>query len=322
MIAQWKNRAIDEDLVEGLIPNGSLVLFGGEAKQGKSVFLTNLAVAVASNLPWLGRKVSPGPVLWCAYEESVAERAHILAAYEGIESLPIHTAFTWGNPLDDEDGQGLNWLWGKLDETRPRLVIIDPLMGAMQDAEFDKPRQARLKLEGLKKIAEQYGIVIIVIHHLNKSFGKAVQNRLSGSHQLSAASSASWTIRITTKNESWRDFELNYWARIIGSGTLRIRSAGLTYFEDITKSELESAQPTHARKLSAKDALLRLVESEPDRLWTTAEAEIAIRKSTSTVNKCVQELVSEGKLERPTDSGPNSSFRLVARISDHQSESN
>jgi AAA domain len=207
-----------------------------------------------------------------------------------------------------------------VERTNAKLVIIDPLMAAMQDAEFDRPREARLKLEALKGMAAETGVVVIVIHHLNKAYGRANQNRLSGSHQLSAASSASWTMQITKKSKAATEFDLNYWARIIGSGTLKIRSSGLTSFHDVTKYEDEDPQLKLTRRLTTRDALLRLVEGEPNRIWTTKEAAAAIDRRTSTVNGRVEELVNEGKLERPIPDGPNANFRLVLGKVDDPSE--
>ncbi|MFO8088115.1 MAG: AAA family ATPase, partial [Bacteroidales bacterium] len=51
------------DVVEGLIPGSSLVMFSGDGGIGKSYILLEMALLVAQGLPWLRMDTTPLPVL-------------------------------------------------------------------------------------------------------------------------------------------------------------------------------------------------------------------------------------------------------------------
>ncbi|MEA2514133.1 MAG: hypothetical protein QOJ59_3620, partial [Thermomicrobiales bacterium] len=50
-------------IVDELLPRGSLTLFSGREKGGKSLLMFSLAVCVAQGRGFLGRSVRAGPVL-------------------------------------------------------------------------------------------------------------------------------------------------------------------------------------------------------------------------------------------------------------------
>jgi hypothetical protein len=58
------------EVVEGLIREGQIVTLGGPYGVGKSPLLQELTICRLSGIPWLGRKVKPGPVIVFDFESS------------------------------------------------------------------------------------------------------------------------------------------------------------------------------------------------------------------------------------------------------------
>src|SRR5262249_27648111 len=55
-------------LIKGLIPRTGLVVVWGPPKCGKSFWATDAVLHVALGWPYRGRKVTQGPVVYCAFE--------------------------------------------------------------------------------------------------------------------------------------------------------------------------------------------------------------------------------------------------------------
>jgi hypothetical protein len=71
-----------------LMPNRNVVLLGGDGSTGKSLLAMQLAVAVASETPWIGIDVGFGPVVYLSCEEDQNEihnRLFEIASAEGID---------------------------------------------------------------------------------------------------------------------------------------------------------------------------------------------------------------------------------------------
>lgn len=87
-----------EWLVQDFIPLGYLALLAGPPKCGKTCLATALALSVANGLPFAGRPVHQGAVLWISAEESPRERQLLLA--------PTALAGPFPNPALMQDPPG------------------------------------------------------------------------------------------------------------------------------------------------------------------------------------------------------------------------
>lgn len=288
-------RGLDSFLVEGLIPLGSLVSLSGDPKKGKSVLVNNLAVCVALGKPWLGKAVKQGPVVWYAFEESLEERANILRHYEGIEELPLVTVLA-RTPVNREAGYSL--LEQRIKEIRPKLVVIDPLVAAFGDVDFNDQSQTRMALKRLKALCNDHGIVVILIHHLRKdaSAGPLDRNRTAGSAQIMATCSADWILK-TEEKKGVRTFRIRVTGRMIGQTELVVRSTAVTDFSLVK----EGSEVATGRANSSLEDLIRLVREGSPRVFGRKELRDVYGHSDSTLDRNMRllgELQGFHRLER------------------------
>jgi AAA domain/Bifunctional DNA primase/polymerase, N-terminal/Winged helix-turn-helix DNA-binding len=196
-------------VVEGMLPMGYLVVLGATSKSGKSCLVTNLAHAVASGTEFLGMPTNQGAVLWLAYEESESERNLVLANYDPLSpNMYIsHEKII----LDSETGMTVLRHW--IQRTNAKLLVIDPLYGAVQAESLSDGRKARTALEGLKELCRTENVTAIVLHHFTKNVSVgSTRERFADSNQILATASMDWIMETRPQADQTREI------RLLGAG--------------------------------------------------------------------------------------------------------
>lgn len=176
-----------EFLVEGLITEG-LTLLAGKPKMGKSWMALDIAMSVAIGCETLGnRPCKKGVALYCALEDNPRRlRRRMLHNYGDQTNWPVNFHFsTQINKLDEGGREQLeDWIV----EHRPSLIIIDTLVCVRPTSSSKKEYDADYAaLSPLQKLAGEYGIAIIVVHHLRKMSGDDPLDMVSGTTGLTGA---------------------------------------------------------------------------------------------------------------------------------------
>ena len=190
----------DRWLVEGLIPNGSLVWLYAGPGTGKNMFAFQMALHVANGDPLDDREVKGGPVLFFCEDMSVASALEYLELLARGNGLDPDCAFflnrKQGLQLTSDAGRAL--AWQKIQEVNPVLVILDACESLVPSNDYTTK-----ELQHLRKLVSDCrnaDITVIVIDHTNKSGsgsrgGKNAVDQLYGGRAKSAA--ADVMIRLT-----------------------------------------------------------------------------------------------------------------------------
>ncbi len=182
--------------VSGVLPEGVTIL-AGKPKMGKSWLALGLCVAVASGGYALGKiPVEKGAALYLALEDNdrrLQKRLRkVLAGGECPEGLDYDTEW---DPLTEG---GIESIRAWLDE-RPdaRLVVIDILKKvrsresggrSMYDVDYEA-------LEPLKPLVEEYGISVLIIHHLRQLEAVDPLEMISGSSGLTGVADGALVLK-------------------------------------------------------------------------------------------------------------------------------
>lgn len=177
--------------IPGIVCEGLTILAGGQ-KLGKSWLAFAIALAIAMGTKVLGKiDVLQGDVLYLALEDTKRRlKDRLLKLLQGEEAPSRLTIFTEWPAMDDI---GLDWLQKWL-ESKPeaRLIIIDTLKkvrpprarnGNVYDEDYDF-------MGGLKALADEFGIAILVLHHVRKATAEDIFDMVSGSIGLTGAADA------------------------------------------------------------------------------------------------------------------------------------
>jgi hypothetical protein len=186
-----------EHFVPDLVPAEGITLLVAKSKVGKSWMLYDICISAALGRECLGgRKPKQGRSLYLALEDSekrLSSRAHKLLGFN-MGSCPVATATTW----DRVDGGGLQQIRDWVETTRAQghvvvcvcidvLQMIRPLGGERQSV-FQRDYMA---VQGLRSLAAELGVAIIVACHQRKGSADDLQDTISGTQGLPAAADCS-----------------------------------------------------------------------------------------------------------------------------------
>jgi RecA-family ATPase len=178
-------------LIDSLWAERGVGIIGGEPKCGKSFLALDLAVAVASGTPCLGRFAvrAPGRVLLFAAEDALSTVHQRLqgitqVAGLGLEHLDLYLITSPTVRLDlERDRQRLH---NTVAHLRPRLLVLDPFV-RLHRVDENQVQEVAPLLAFLRQIERTFTSAVCLVHHLRKGASHLRSGQaLRGSSELHA----------------------------------------------------------------------------------------------------------------------------------------
>jgi hypothetical protein len=177
-------------MIRGVWQRTSHGMIAGEPKTYKSVIATDMAVAVASGKPFLGKfpVEHQGPVMYIQEENSpwlVKDRIQKIATTRGAvgkgvkelsdkrfeidmpPDLPLYFLNNMGFDFNSQEDR--QFLEESIQSIKPVLIIFDPLYLMLGDKDESSSKDIRPVLNWLLYLRYQYKTSVIILHHWNKS---------------------------------------------------------------------------------------------------------------------------------------------------------
>jgi hypothetical protein len=168
-------------VVRGLFHRGSITLFYGLPKSGKSFLATNAALAVADPAVtyWMGRRIqSHGPVVYVACEGHGGFWKRLQAAGH----VPANFVLATGRPMliRNDDGRGYAWVPNPADVLdavtevehhfgrAPVLVVIDTVFRSFGGGNVNDSSHMNAYVAAAQQIADG-GCAVALVHHTTKN---------------------------------------------------------------------------------------------------------------------------------------------------------
>lgn len=177
-------------LIRSVWTRAAVGVIGGAPKCCKSWFGLDMAVSVASGTPCLGRFAveDKGPALVFMAEDAIcAVRSRIDdicgARRIDIQGLDLYVITTASLRLDLKEDQ--NRLKATLDDLRPRLLVLDPLV-RMHRLDENSASDISKLLGFLRELQRAYDCAIALVHHAGKKHRAQPGQTLRGSSDLHA----------------------------------------------------------------------------------------------------------------------------------------
>ena len=194
-------------LIPGILPEG-LTLFAGKPKIGKSFMALNLSIQIAAGYKCLDvAEAEPGDVLYISLEDPhrrIKTRVNKMLPGGAIPDN-VYVIEKW-NTMNEGGIEAIhNWM-----EEHPatRLIIIDTFVKVMNS----KPNTSKgiykvdtKEMEPFKKIVDDYGIAIILVHHTRKEGSDDPLDMVSGSQGLAGGSD---NVMVLTKSRGDKEAKL------------------------------------------------------------------------------------------------------------------
>lgn len=168
-------------IVDGLIQQGNLALLAGRPKSGKSWLLLQMAQAIDTGAPFLGRATTKTPVLYLALEDGerrIYERLHVR------KWRPREASFAFGMmPLT---GDGLAQVEAAI--AGFGVIVIDTLRAACGPGadENDNALMGGL-VQSLADLAHRRDVAILVTHHTRKGDAEDAFDLIRGAGAIRGA---------------------------------------------------------------------------------------------------------------------------------------
>ncbi len=152
-------------LVKGLIPRAGLTVVWGPPKCGKSFWAFDLAMHVARGVPYRGRRVQQGAVVYLALEGGYGFRARVDAyrRTHGIKDAPFYLV-TDRTSLVQDVADLIADIKRQVGKTFPALVVIDTLNRSLVGSE-SKDEDMAAYIRAADTIREAFDCAVMVVHH-------------------------------------------------------------------------------------------------------------------------------------------------------------
>ena len=168
-----------EWLVEGLIPEKSLVVPFGPPKAGKTFIVLSWCLHVAAGAPWFGMTVKQGAVVYIAGEGTggLALRLRAMRQAYGISiDAPLFVIPRAVNfRLETEVTDLVALVRVTANGMVVAMVVIDTLARAMPGADENSAQEVGLVIAGCDLVRDELRCTVIPIHHSGKDVARGAR---------------------------------------------------------------------------------------------------------------------------------------------------
>lgn len=176
-------------VVDKLIEENVLALIFGEPESGKSLLSLDISCSVATGLPFHGRHVREGSVIYIA-GEGFSGLKRRLTAWEKLNEVSIKDAplYLSSMPAALTDSFSVSEVLSAIGEVaeqagNPQLIVIDTLARNFGVGDENSTQDMSQFINGLDVIKNHYQCTILIVHHS----GLSDKGRARGSSALKGA---------------------------------------------------------------------------------------------------------------------------------------
>lgn len=279
-------------LIEELWAEEAVGVIGGAPKCCKTYLALEMALAVASGKPCLGRFLvpRPGPVLLFAAEDSplqVRARLAGLAAARGVDfqDLPVFIILAAQLRLDLH--QDKTRLAAVIEDHRPRLLVLDPFV-RLHRLDENSAMEVSALLADLRALQRRFSLAVLLVHHTRKANAEASGQALRGSGDLHAWGDSNLYIR-RSKNRL-RLVAEHRASRVPDPITLTLTG------DDAPHLEVDSSAP-EPQEPALDEQVLDALRRHPMPL-TQYQLRCALKVRNQSLTAILRDLLAENKISR------------------------
>lgn len=173
-MAEFANAKALNWTVKGILPRAALVVLFGDSGSGKTFVTLQLAAAVARGIPWRGRKVRQGRVVYVCAEgrHGFAMRGAAYAVHAEVPwaDVPLDVIADAPNLMLKDDALALAKAIGKAD-----LVVVDTLAQSMPGGNENAGEDVGRVLAHCQGLHRATGATVLLVHHSGKDATKGAR---------------------------------------------------------------------------------------------------------------------------------------------------
>ena len=189
----------------GVIPRGKISTLGGNPGLGKSQLVAALTGVITTGGQWpiTGERCEPGNVIILSAEDDPGDtiRPRLEAVGANLNRCIVLEAVRDQTPDGEERNRTFNLqsdikrLGQHLSKLQACLIVLDPISAYLAGIDSHKNTDVRAALAPLAKLAEEHGVAVLAVTHLNKGNGSGeALMRFTGSLAFVAAARAAFLV--------------------------------------------------------------------------------------------------------------------------------
>ncbi|MFC1788859.1 AAA family ATPase [Thermodesulfobacteriota bacterium] len=289
--------------IPDILPEG-LNILAGKPKMGKSIMSLNIAIAISTGGKALGAiRVEKGSVLCLALEDTKRRLQKRMGAMLNGADPPDNLYLETEWPKMDAGGiEKLEKRIQKIPDIR--LVVIDtfkkirPIQKGRNINSYDVDYE---HISDIKKLADDNGVCILVIHHLRKTESEDIMDDFSGTFGLTGAADGLLAFKRRTGQA---DAELHIVGRDVDAAEYALK-----YHPDIWTWELIG----DAQEVKSTETRQQIYDAvkDADEPVTPKEISNITGVKYRTVNAGLKALIDEGSIRK---TGQHGKYRISAYL--------
>ena len=169
--AEFTSRPAPSWIVKGMLPRAELVVLFGESGSGKSFIALDIAAAIDRGLPWRGKRVRQGRVVYICAEGAGGFRNRLVAYQQEHQcELGIGVIANAPNLLQRDDALDVARAIGKAD-----VVIVDTFAQTTPGGNENAAEDMGKALAHCKGIHRATGALVLLVHHAGKDLARGAR---------------------------------------------------------------------------------------------------------------------------------------------------
>lgn len=173
--------AFDDELIEGSIGRGAMVVLYGDSNSGKTFAAIDMGASVARGVEWLGRPTDGGLVVYLATESPASVQTR-LRAYQRYHRLRVPGFVIVRSPINLYDGTAdteaiINLVHDLESEHGAKVALIfgDTLARLVAGANENSGEDMGIVVKNVDSIRNATGAAFVLIHHSGKDAARGAR---------------------------------------------------------------------------------------------------------------------------------------------------
>ena len=164
-------------LVKGVLPQAGLAVMFGDSGSGKTFFALDMVMSITQGLPWRGRQVKQGGVVYVCAEGAGGFRNRLKAyAHQhqvDLSSLPIGVVGEAPNLMAKADAKDLLAAIKAFGDTA--VIVMDTFAQVMPGANENSGEDVGTALAHCRALHNHTGALVLLIHHSGKDAARGAR---------------------------------------------------------------------------------------------------------------------------------------------------
>lgn len=198
-------------IIKGVLPKAGLAVVYGASGSGKSFAVMDMGMAIARGLDWRGRRTKPGRVAYVVAEGADGFKKRLAAYALRHGALGDDQAFyvLGASPNLREEKDAADIILGIKASGGADVVIVDTFAQVMPGANENAGEDVGKALGHCKRIHEQTGALVLLVHHSGKDATKGARGwsglRAAADAEIEVVREGDFRCMTLTKNKDGED---------------------------------------------------------------------------------------------------------------------